>query len=447
MSSEKRKTILLVEDEAILALSGKITLGKIGYNILIANTGEKAVKMIETMSSENPIDLILMDIDLGAGISGPEAAVQILKDRTIPIVFHTSHAEREMVETVRGITRYGYVIKNSGDFVLQSSIEMAFELFDSHKQLLNELKERQLAQDALKKSEEKFYKAFEASPNAIAISSLDTGIYIDVNEAFLTMTGYKKDEIIGHTSTEIEIWADITEREKFINKLVQDGYLRNFEASYRMKNKEVKDFLVSSETIELEGKHCGINFILDITESKQAEIKLRNAAVETQRLRIALDYVSAHIYMKDSKFRYIYANQSTLELFGCSAGELINCDDSCFFPPETVAQLRKIDARVLQGEQTTEEIVVKDDSGKQQIFWEIKTPIYADAQNKTILGLLGISTDITSRKKVEEDLIESKKQYENLVSKIPVGIYIFHTKPDGSFLFDYISPGIAALFN
>ena len=51
----------------------------------------------------------------------------------MPIVFLTSHAERETVERVRGITRYGYVVKDSGDFVLQSSIEMAFELFGAHR--------------------------------------------------------------------------------------------------------------------------------------------------------------------------------------------------------------------------------------------------------------------------------------------------------------------------
>ena len=75
-----------------------------------------------------------MDIDLGKGFSGREAAAQILSHRTLPIVFLTSHHEREMVEKVRGITRYGYVIKDSGDFVLQSSIEMAFELFEAHQQ-------------------------------------------------------------------------------------------------------------------------------------------------------------------------------------------------------------------------------------------------------------------------------------------------------------------------
>jgi len=126
MLNQESKTILLVEDEAIIAIAEARTIRQFGYEVITANSGEKAVALA---TGEKKIDLLLMDIDLGKGISGPEAALQVLKIRTLPIVFLTSHSERTMVERVRGITRYGYVIKNSGDFVLQSSIEMAFELF------------------------------------------------------------------------------------------------------------------------------------------------------------------------------------------------------------------------------------------------------------------------------------------------------------------------------
>jgi CheY-like chemotaxis protein len=129
MSSTDRKTILLVEDEPLIALAASQTIAGFGYEVLVSGTGEKAVRLAET---DPRIDLILMDIDLGEGIDGPEAATRILRSRDLPVVFLTSHAERGMVERVKGITRYGYVIKNSGDFVLRSSIEMAFELFEAH---------------------------------------------------------------------------------------------------------------------------------------------------------------------------------------------------------------------------------------------------------------------------------------------------------------------------
>lgn len=123
------RTLLLVEDEPIIAMAEALRLRKNGYRVETVTNGETAV---ERVLREPPVDLILMDIDLGAGIDGTEAARRILQERDLPIVFLTSHSEREIVERVRDITRYGYVIKNTGDFVLFSSIEMAFDLYAAH---------------------------------------------------------------------------------------------------------------------------------------------------------------------------------------------------------------------------------------------------------------------------------------------------------------------------
>jgi DNA-binding NarL/FixJ family response regulator len=72
-----------------------------------------------------------MDFNLGEGISGAEAAEEILKFKNIPIIFLTSHFEKEIVERVRNVNRYGYIIKNSGETFLISSIEMALSLFEA----------------------------------------------------------------------------------------------------------------------------------------------------------------------------------------------------------------------------------------------------------------------------------------------------------------------------
>jgi len=132
MNPESKRKILLVEDDPVAAAITSAMLKHNGYDVVTVAGGTRA---IESISNDSSIELILMDIDLGPGMSGPDAAREILKTNDIPIVFLTSHSEREMVYKVRAITRYGYVIKNSGDFVLLSSIEMAFELFESHMKL------------------------------------------------------------------------------------------------------------------------------------------------------------------------------------------------------------------------------------------------------------------------------------------------------------------------
>jgi hypothetical protein len=132
MNPERKRKILLVEDDPVAAAITSAMLKHNGYDVVTVSSGTRA---IERIGNDSSIELILMDIDLGPGMSGPDAAREILKTNDIPIVFLTSHSEREMVYKVRAITRYGYVIKNSGDFVLLSSIEMAFELFESHMKL------------------------------------------------------------------------------------------------------------------------------------------------------------------------------------------------------------------------------------------------------------------------------------------------------------------------
>jgi CheY-like chemotaxis protein len=128
----RRKTILLVEDESIIAISEAMTIKHFGYEVTVVNSGEGA---IELSSEDRGIDLILMDINLGDGIDGPEAARRILRNRNIPIVFLSSHSEKEYVESIEEITRYGYIPKGSSDFVLHSFIKMAFRLFEANESI------------------------------------------------------------------------------------------------------------------------------------------------------------------------------------------------------------------------------------------------------------------------------------------------------------------------
>jgi len=134
MTTDVAQKILIVEDEFIIALAVRRTLEGFGYKVAQASSGAGAVEMA---AASQDISLILMDINLGEGMDGTEAARQILLQRNVPIIFHTSHSERAMVEKVRAISRYGYVVKNSSDFVLRSSIEMAFELFEAHRKWRN----------------------------------------------------------------------------------------------------------------------------------------------------------------------------------------------------------------------------------------------------------------------------------------------------------------------
>ncbi len=179
MKVPKRKKILLVEDETVTAISEAKIISGFGYDVINACDGEEAVKIA---LGADPPDLVLMDIDLGAGIDGTEAARRILEKKNIPVVFLTLHGEREMVDRVRGITRYGYVIKNSGSFVLQSSIEMAFDLFEAH--------ERSSKSDMMMRT------LVRSIPDLVWLKNPE-GVYLACNHEFERFFGAPQEEIVG----------------------------------------------------------------------------------------------------------------------------------------------------------------------------------------------------------------------------------------------------------
>ncbi len=133
-----KKTILLVEDEALIATAEAQMLRQWGYEVVTALNGSTA---IETALSKD-IDLVLMDIDLGKGaMDGTEAASRILDKKDLPIVFLSSHTEPEVVEKTEKITSYGYVVKFSGNTVLEASLKMAFKLHNANQEVMRRREE------------------------------------------------------------------------------------------------------------------------------------------------------------------------------------------------------------------------------------------------------------------------------------------------------------------
>ena len=131
--------------------------------------------------------------------------------------------------------------------------------------------EQEMIKEALRQSEEKFQKAFRSSPDWMIISTLQDGIYLEVNEAFLQTTGYQSEEVIGKSSTELGIWTDPEQRDELHQVLKQHGRVCNAEVRFRIKTGEVLSVLWSAEVIDYEGKKCIIAVTRDITDRKMAQ--------------------------------------------------------------------------------------------------------------------------------------------------------------------------------
>ncbi len=152
---------------------------------------------------------------------------------------------------------------------------------------------RRKAEIELGKSEQKFSKAFRRSPLAITIVSASDGRYIDVNEAFEIQTGWKRDEVIGHSPQELNLWVNPEQRIAFMKQLVDQANVKDLEVRFRRKDGQIRTGLGSAELIDVHGEPCALSVIADITERKQAEEAIAGfsrrliEAQETERTRIA----------------------------------------------------------------------------------------------------------------------------------------------------------------
>jgi PAS domain S-box-containing protein len=133
------------------------------------------------------------------------------------------------------------------------------------------------AEQALRESEAKFSKSFHTNPAAIVIADLTSELYLDVNETFERITGYRREEIVGRGWSQARLWADPHERDKALNRILKEGRLRNFEFVFRKKSGELGTGLLSAELIEIGGQQCAITATIDITERIRLEVQLRQA--------------------------------------------------------------------------------------------------------------------------------------------------------------------------
>lgn len=303
MSDEK--TILIVEDENLLARDTKRILKKYGYNALIANSGEEAIEIVE---KEPKIDLILMDVELIKGMNGPEAAKHIIEKHELPLIFISEYTEKQIVEKTESISSYGYVVKNTGETVLIVSIKMAFRLFEA--------KQREKEKEkALRNSEKMYRRLYEKAP--IGIYSCDlNGIILAANQAFIKMLGYDSEaELKGK-----DLESEMTEgsREDFINDLLKHGKAQSIESVWKKKDGSPLH-IIESACLVFDDDNIPIYYegtVEDITDYYQQEEEIRLLSRVAQK-------VDDIVFVTDRDGYIEYVNDSFTKYTGYERKEVI----------------------------------------------------------------------------------------------------------------------------
>ncbi|WP_176727147.1 PAS domain S-box protein [Nostoc sp. KVJ20] len=144
--------------------------------------------------------------------------------------------------------------------------------------IVRDITDQKQGEVALQNLAQKFAKAFSCSPDSITISTLQEGRFIEVNDSFVKLSGYERDEAIGKTSFELNLWVDDRDRLNLLQQLQGTGVVRNLEFEFRQKSGEIITTLLSAEVIDLDGIPSILAVHHDITERKQVEAQFRLCA-------------------------------------------------------------------------------------------------------------------------------------------------------------------------
>ncbi len=430
------KTLLLVEDEAIIALSTTRQLQSLGYKVIHAIKGEKAVDIF--LNEEAGIDLILMDIDLGKGLDGPQTAEIILKERDIPVVFLSSHTEIEIVAKTETITSYGYVVKNSGLTILDASIKMAFKLFQAHLEINRKNMLIKAGNENLRETIEKL--------------ELLNKSHIQTEEQLLKNSSrYKRAQEIGHLGNwEYDIKTNLiwgSEEALKIYNLPVDTVSLDLEAVETMDYDKAKmkqalmDLILHEKPYDIvfqikpfgtdkwkwlhsvaelikdeSGNPIRVEGVVqDISKSKETESSL-------ELLNKAIQNSSDIIFTTNKKGIITSINKTFTRVYGYEADEVVNRQHPGIlnFDPIEINMEMKYWAELDLHENLRMEFKNRTKTGEAIFVEAMIDPIFDEYGNST--GYLITQRNITEKKEAEENLKKSEQLLSITLQSIGDGV-------------------------
>jgi PAS domain S-box-containing protein len=267
--------------------------------------------------------------------------------------------------------------------------------------------ERELAVQAMQESEERFGKAFRANPQPMALTTLHGGTYIDVNDSFLKMSGYEREEVIGRTTDELRVYETPEMRSIFlVNPLIRSGSVRNLEMKFRRKTGEFRVLLSSAELLELNGDSCILVASSDISERKALEENLRLSEREFSTLVQNSPDVIARL---DRNLRYIYISPSVERITGVPVEEFTGKKPRELSPEvyDPVDFESYCLAAIAKRKTITREV---DYRGKK--YWTRIIPEFSS--EGFVESLMTITEDVTDRVRSEQELARLTVRLLNL---------------------------------
>ncbi len=397
--------ILLVEDETIIALGTKQLLEARGFRVTTAHTAAGAV----SAARERAFDLVLMDIDLGPGEpDGPEVAARLLEERTLPIVYLTCHSEKEIVERVRGITAYGYVLKNSGEFVLLQSIETALELFRAH-QALEEASTRK------RETEERYQLVVRHAEEAITLFDTEGRVLL-MNEKAAENLGGKPRDFSGKRLSD------------FLPPAEADHALAGLQLVLERRESSVSEWEVHLP----DGPHWFRSRIYPVLDDDGVVLSLLSSSLDiTEQVRSAklyqlvVEHMGDVVASCDSEFNLTYLSPSSERLFGFTMEDFRGMSGLDVIHPEDRHEIMEsIGASVDRGERykvSRFRVITREG----RTVWVESTATFLYGETNALETIVAVARDITDQVATEQALAAAERSARIVADSVPILVYAY----------------------
>ncbi len=269
------------------------------------------------------------------------------------------------------------------------------------------------AEKKLSMTTEQFSDAFYMSPAVLAITRLSDGKFIEANKSFLDVFEFNREEVIGHTSTELKLWSP-ENRKKLLSIQLQSGGLPNTELEVKSKSGRIVNIVFSSRPMEVEGEICLITTMIDITGQKKADEALKKSQAllleSMEKIRIITKNTPDHILVQDKDLRYTLVINPQL---GFKESDMIGKTDYDLVSKPEAAKINLIKTRVIEtGKPENIGAYLSARDGKSEYLEGTYVPNIDDKGN--VQGLIGYFRNVTERKLAEEEIRKSREQIEQL---------------------------------
>ncbi len=264
--------------------------------------------------------------------------------------------------------------------------------------VIRDITHQKEAERRLRTSEERLRTVFQTTPDAITISLVEDGTFVEVNEGMCELTGYSRDEVIGKSVQELRLWERPADRNLIVDQLSRTGEVRNVETNFRRRDGRILPTLFSARRITLDGRSCLLTVARNIEGWKRDQAALRESE---RRYRLLAENLTETLWILDpEKGRFTYMSPAVWRIRGYSPQEALALPLEKTFAPDSLTKLKGEIKHLMNAEGSPvrsceTEVICRD--GK-TVWCEVTLSRLMDEGGDS-LGILGVSRDIMERKR------------------------------------------------